>query len=266
MSRSRHALASLCALATVVAVMGTVTWWCRDATVRAGTEPMTVLEACRQIVLVTTPSWNAPQGRLQRWERASAQSPWTQAGEKIRVVVGRNGLAWGRGLLPLAADHRPGPRKREGDGRSPAGIFALPEAFGFAPRSEACRFVRLPYRQLTPDTECIDDALSRSYNRMVQGGQRDWSSSEKMRQVALYRWGAWVSHNDAPPQGGAGSCIFLHIWKDARSGTAGCTAMPEADLKALLAWLDPAASPVLVQLPRQERENVRQAWGLPEGD
>lgn len=221
----------------------------------------------RQVVLVLTPGWDSPRGRLQRWERASLKGPWTRVGEDVPVVVGRNGLGWGRGLPDAPRGSGTGPRKREGDGRAPAGCFGIPEAFGFAPRSEASRFVRLPYRQLTPDTECIDDPLSRHYNRILltrPRQQRDWSSSEKMREVSLYRWGAWVGHNDSPPRGGAGSCIFLHIWKDAETGTAGCTAMAEADMKALLGWLVPEAQPVLVQLPRQEYDTLPPGgWGLP---
>jgi hypothetical protein len=39
--------------------------------------------------------------------------------------------------------------------------------------------------------------------------------------------------------------------------------MEEEDLRAVLAWLDPRARPVLVQLPRAEYAALRGAWGLP---
>src|SRR5262249_47021952 len=54
---------------------------------------------------------------------------------------------------------------------------------------------------------------------------------------------------------GAGSCIFLHVWRDAASPTVGCTAMAKPALAELLAWLDPDAllvvlpEPVLRRLP-----------------
>jgi len=46
--------------------------------------------------------------------------------------LGRAGLAWGLGLH--GNPPFPGPIKREGDGRSPAGAFELSSAFGYAPR------------------------------------------------------------------------------------------------------------------------------------
>jgi len=83
-----------------------------------------------------------------------------------------------------------------------------------------------------------------------------------LRADNLYKWGVVVAHNSrATP--GAGSCIFLHIWKDSRSATAGCTAMPEPDLVNLLRWLNPAARPVLVQMPQQEYEAARAKFRLP---
>ena len=71
---------------------------------------------------------------------------------------------------------------------------------------------------------------------------RGWigARSEKMlRDDGLYKWGVFVEHNPAAAPG-AGSCIFLHIWKDSTTPTTGCTAMAEKDLVKLLRWLDPA--------------------------
>ena len=79
----------------------------------------------------------------------------------------------------------------------------------------------------------------------------------------LYRWVLWVGHNDAPPVPGEGSCIFLHLRDSADATTSGCTAFDEAPMAALLAWLSPAARPVLVQLPESERRRLTRAWGLP---
>ena len=62
----------------------------------------------------------------------------------------------------------------------------------------------------------------------------------------LYRWGIVVGHNPAN-QPGAGSCIFIHLWRGPGQPTAGCTAMSEENLPRILAWLDPALDPRLVQ-------------------
>ena len=74
----------------------------------------------------------------------------------------------------------------------------------------------------------------------------------------------WVGHNDRPVVPGGGSCIFLHLRSGPESVTAGCTALDAAPLERLLAWLDPAARPVLVQLPEGEYRARAAAWGLPE--
>ncbi len=47
------------------------------------------------------------------------------------------------------------------------------------------------------------------------------------------------------------------------SSTVGCTAMDIANLHDVLAWLDPAASPLVVQLPQATYDVVKTAWGLP---
>ena len=57
--------------------------------------------------------------------------------------------------------------------------------------------------------------------------------------------------------------MFLHIGGDGGRGTAGCTAMGEDVLKALLRWLDPAQAPVIVQLPLEAYGALRTAWALP---
>ena len=224
----------------------------------AATNP---LQPSRQCLVVVAPDWNAKTGVLRAFERKSSRSDWQPHAAAIPVVLGKSGLAWGRGL----GDFNATVRKVEGDNKAPAGIFRLGPAFGYAPKSEA-RWIKLAYVALTNRTEGIDDAQSRYYNQLVDRSKVakvDWRSSEQMlRNDVLYKWGVFVAHNPAATPG-AGSCIFLHIWKNSGAATAGCTAMPEPDLVNLLRWLDPAARPVLVQMPRQEYEMVRGKLNLP---
>lgn len=214
-----------------------------------------------QMVLVTTKDWNAVQGRLQRYERTGKN--WKAVGDAFDVVVGRNGLAWGTGLHEPPKEE---PIKKEGDGKSPAGIFILSSAFGFAKKEEA-NWLRLPYTHVTESTECVDDVKSNHYNRIVdkfQVGDFDWNSSEKMLQVGeQYRWGIFVNHNTYPRVKGDGSCIFLHIRAASDKGTSGCTAMESANMDTLLKWLDKNKRPVLVQLPQNEYERLKKKWKLP---
>lgn len=227
-----------------------------------------ILAHSQQLILVTTNDWNAVDGELLRYERTSNEQPWHVTGGKIAVVVGRNGMAWGKGLHgEPAALAKPGdPIKKEGDGRAPAGIFNLSAAFGYASPKESAN-VKLPYLQATPTFECVDDVRSAYYNRLVDRNKvahPDWNSSEQMRRNdELYRWGAVVDHNANKPEAGAGSCIFLHIWSGAGKGTAGCTAMEPARMTELLSWLDAKQKPVLVQFPQAELERLRESLGLP---
>ncbi len=167
------------------------------------------------------------------------------------MTVGRAGLGWATDRARPSS----GPEKREGDGRSPAGIFPLGVAFGSAPREEA-RWIQIPYLPLTPGTECVDDPASPHYNSIVDrasASRPDWKSSERMLEVGeAYRLGIFVGHNVAPARAGLGSCIFLHLWSGAPAPTAGCTAMSPDSMEEILRWLVPRAAPALVQLPEPE--------------
>lgn len=252
--RNRTGVSSLAACLLVVTAAGA-----QPAPRSVGASP--VPAAARQMVRVITPGWDTTAGTLQRFARVDAHAPWRRVGRAIPVVIGTSGLAWGSDSIGAAAD----PHKREGDGRSPAGVFALDSAFGFAPAS-AMSWVHLPYLPLGSGTECVDDTASVHYNTIVDRARVpkvDWSSSEHMRQIPQYQVGVLVEYNTRPARIGHGSCIFLHIWDGPRSGTAGCTAFNRADVDQLLAWLEPERHPVLVQLPAAEYARLRQRWALP---
>ena len=223
-----------------------------------------LLSGATQLLIVTTDDWSATSGEMRRFLRDDVRSPWRADGGVVPIVVGRTGLAWGVGFDRFAEGTEP--HKNEGDGKSPAGVFPLGTAFGFAP-ADSARWVRLPWLQLAPTTECVDDTASAHYTGVVDRGavaRVDWRSSERMRQIGVYRLGAVIDYNAAPPVKGRGSCVFLHIWGGPRSHTAGCTAMDAGELEKLLAWLDPAARPVVLQVPADVYERLRNGWGLPD--
>lgn len=217
----------------------------------------------RQMVVVLTGDWDASTGELRTFERDDGGA-WRAAGITSPVTVGRNGTAWGTGLHPS----QPGVQKIEGDGRAPAGVFALGMAFGYASTADT----GLPYTAMDAGDWCIDVPDSPLYNRIVDvadvGAEAIEGSTEPMRRDlhadgdARYRLGVVIEHNAArAPRGG--SCIFAHLWKAPGAPTAGCTAMPDAAMDALLAWLDADAQPVFVLLPRDEYDRLRDAWRLP---
>lgn len=227
-------------------------------------EPVAVkvpFERALQMVVVTTKDWNASGGRAQLFERKDTKSKWKAAEDDFEVVVGRSGLAWG----DEAENSSSAPKsKTEGDGNSPAGRFPLTSSFGSGSKPNA---VTIPYTKLDEFTECVDDPKSSFYNRIVNRmrvGNFDWKSSEKMLAVGdEYGLGLFVGYNSFPVVKGSGSCIFLHVWKDAETGTAGCTAMERRNLERIVAWVDPAKNPYLVQLPKDVYEKYRKPWNLP---
>jgi D-alanyl-D-alanine dipeptidase len=167
----------------------------------------------------------------------------------------------------MKTDSLAGARKREGDHKTPAGLFRLGAAFGYAPQDEA-RWIKIPYIALTRDSEGVDDPKSKFYNRIVERAKidkPDWKSSERMfRDDDLYRWGVVIEHNSDPIVPGAGSCIFLHVWRSPNSATVGCIAMAQSELIPLLKWFDPSAKPVLVAVPKNVYSQLHRDWKLPD--
>lgn len=211
-------------------------------------------EDCLQVVVVTNSSWNSTVAKLQRFQRDDKSSKWEKYGTTVAVNLGRTGLAWGNstlmeGYVPPSS-HKP---KREGDGRSPAGVFPLLSAFGHPAPPKGYNDRNLPFLVLT-DEQGVDDPESEYYNQIVKPsevGGVSWKSAEKMK-IELYKLGLVVGHNYPKVTPGWGSCIFFHLQSGPGEPTAGCTSMAPKDLRALAVWLKKESNPCLVQLPTSE--------------
>lgn len=218
----------------------------------------------RQLILVLTDSTTSTKGELVYFERISGISAWVKLSNIIPVVIGRTGLGWGRGLNDI--DSSKLPVKTEGDGRSPAGVFKLGAAFGYA-SPDKMKGLKIPYFPITEMVECIDDIKSEYYNQIVKRNEIkdiDWQSSEKMINADIwYGQGIVVEHNTNPTIKGAGSCIFIHNWSQPDETTAGCTEMEPTNLKKIIYWLDSTTNPVLVQLTKQLFNDYQSQWNLP---
>jgi L,D-peptidoglycan transpeptidase YkuD (ErfK/YbiS/YcfS/YnhG family) len=202
-----------------------------------------------QLILVCAENWTDDHGTLALFERTTGGG-WREVADEVPVTLGRNGLAWGIGLYGQR------PSKREGDLRSPAGVFELEKIYG---RDEVSPNDRFPYQQRDDAMEGIDDPRSRFYNRLVdvrRVGLRDWTHSEKVHaDDPMFRWCVEVKHNwEQRP--GYGSCIYLHIWHAPGHPTSGCTAMDSSALERIVRWLDASKHPVLVQMPRAALERL----------
>ncbi len=221
--------------------------------------------SARQLVLVTTADWDSTGGELRRYERNG--NGWREVGAAKPIAVGRTGLAWGLGLNDARSD---GPVKREGDGKAPAGVFAIGPAFGYADSART----GLQYQAMDRNDWCIDVPESAYYNRIVDRSVVKAAGVEKSTEPMRldihgkngdqrYREGFVIQHN-AAAKPSAGSCIFAHLWGSPGQATAGCTAMAPESMQPLLAWLDRSRKPVFVQLPQASYVQLRSAWDLPD--
>ena len=195
----------------------------------------------KQLIVVTTKNWSTSSGILQRYENEGDH--WHKVGKEVNIKLGRNGLGWGIGLHSIPKDAKF--IKKEGDGKAPAGIFELKQAFGYFPF-----VVDYPYEVYKATDHCVDDVNSKFYNKIVDSTkiEVDYKSKEHMRfPKDYYKYGIVVNHNhidEAGAKKGAGSCIFIHIKS---VPTAGCTVMREDEMKEIIEWLDVKSHPLLVQ-------------------
>lgn len=222
----------------------------------------------RQLILVIAENAEDRFGELRVFERNPLPSngdETNQLGEWIRneeiqtrVILGKNGQAWGRGLHEISeyANY-----KIEGDGKTPSGIFKLGTAFGKYSRVTT----GLPYQQMTSKDWCVDSKTHPKYNTLVKfhgEGEPSFSHEPMLRRDNQYEKGIFVYHNPRNIPG-YGSCIFIHLKRPAGSYTAGCTAFEEPEMDALLAWLEVDKEPVFVVLPREEYEKLKDNWLIP---
>lgn len=180
----------------------------------------------RQAVIVTAPGYGATTATLTAYERVPAG--WRRAFGPWPAHVGARGIA-------------PPGEKREGDGRTPSGVYGFDFFFGVA----ADPGVKFPYRRVTGRSIVWDDdPASPLYNTWVDlDRQRAGRDPEPMYNPPAYDHGAVIAYNTArtPP---LGSAIFLHV--STGGPTAGCVSLPEGQLVDLLRWLDPDRSPRIV--------------------
>ncbi len=157
--------------------------------------------------------------------------------------------------------------KREGDGKSPSGIFPLGIAFGYDPSVKT----RMKYRQAEEDDFWVDDVDSEDYNRWVKGRPKAASWEKMKREDDQYKYGLVIEYNMHPVVKGKGSAIFLHVWKDG-GATLGCVSMSEEMVLNILGWLDPAKRPLIIMGAESELasgargETNPEATGLLPGD
>jgi len=219
-------------------------------------------DTSRQMILVLSDDWISFHAKMYLCENEAGL--WNV---KINfpAVLGKKGFAWGVGLHSSSLFAGSEPEKKEGDLKSPVGVFTLGKCMGYSP---SCPFnPNLDYEQIKETYQGIDDPDSQYYNQIIDTATiqgEDWKSFEKMKRADdLYQWLIVVNHNTMN-EPGKGSLIFIHIWRDQNFGTAGCTAISEEHMTELLKWLDKREKPIIVQLPLEIYRKYQKEWSLPE--
>jgi L,D-peptidoglycan transpeptidase YkuD (ErfK/YbiS/YcfS/YnhG family) len=150
-------------------------------------------------------------------------------GRDLRCAIGRSGI---------------NAAKREGDGATPAGRFAMRFVL-YRPDREAPPTTGLPRRPLARDDGWCDAPADAAYNRMIRLPYP--ASAETLwRSDGRYDLLVPLGYNDVNVIPGDGSAIFLHLAAPGYAPTAGCIALARDDLLAVLAGAD-ASSQVIVK-------------------
>jgi L,D-peptidoglycan transpeptidase YkuD (ErfK/YbiS/YcfS/YnhG family) len=187
------------------------------------------------ITAVTNGTTNeARKGTLTWWRRDG--SKWVKVGSSP-ARFGTNGLSGER---------------VEGDGTTPTGLFTLPLTFGINDDPGS----KLPWHSVDKHSWWDENPKSKRYNTWYQKCPKKvcWTASTRKKNASehladykpQYKYAVFIGFNAKkkkvlPPDIGSGSGIFLHVSNGGY--TAGCVSVKKSAMKALVRWLDPAASP-----------------------
>lgn len=216
-----------------------------------------------QCIVGISDDWGSTHVTLAYFEK-NRSGQWQQKSGEWRGRLGRNGSIWGRGIHPNPSGVA---LKKEGDGKSPAGVFDIGGVWGAAKSVKKHR--KMPYHQVTSRDLWVEDGGSKFYNQFLTLDHEPRTTWEKKAQMKQNDYPQslkmFIAHNRAPnavPYGG--SSIFFHIWRNGGAArTAGCTTMIEERLRYLIANVDPGRRPLYVLLPRAEYQKLKTAWKLP---
>lgn len=185
------------------------------------------IENSNQILVVYNEEASSYSAVLVALERKEAI--WVVKQETIQAGIGKNGFA-----LPL--------EKREGDGKSPTGIFRIGKLFSYEKQQNTL----LENQQTTTEDKWIDDPNSDQYNTHVKGITDAKSYENLLLNNDAYKYCTVIEYNTNPIIKGQGSAIFFHLAVEKPSFTAGCVAIDEDNMKSIIDWLDPKENPTII--------------------
>jgi L,D-peptidoglycan transpeptidase YkuD (ErfK/YbiS/YcfS/YnhG family) len=221
------------------------------------------LDRCGQAVVTVADDWNSTAGRMQVFERERG-GPWRPVFDRpVPVLLGKGGLAWGRGVY--GQTEKAPYVKKEGDRRTPAGIFRIGKVLGYDPRLTVNTVY--PYHQVGKWDAWPDDPANKYYNQHIVVDPKrvpNWFEAQKMRHNdEAYRFLIDIRHNSDPPVPGLGSATFFHTRRGPTRPTSGCTTMSREDLLRFMGRLRADKQPHYVVMPVEEYAKRQKELGLP---
>lgn len=185
-----------------------------------------------KIIFALAPTWSSNRANLQLWVK-NVDGEWVHQGRSIDAMIGRSGLGLGLDWYHLEKSFRKVALKKEGDGKTPFGMYLLGQKFGKLPAHEFKQNEN--YLELNEGTQCVDDPSSPYYSRIVETTkgnsivEPNWKSFESMYKEPLYQQGIVIDYKTRASDR-SGSCIFMHLENPASKGTAGCIALQKTHL------------------------------------
>ena len=134
-------------------------------------------------------------------------------------------------------------KTREGDMKTPSGVYTFTEAFGILP-DPGCP---MGYTQADDSHYWVGDSSSGRYNTMVSAREYDAFDRKESEHIIdyelAYKYCLNISWN-AERTPGKGSAIFLHC-QTKNKYTAGCVAIPEEDMREVMRHVKPGCVVVM---------------------
>jgi L,D-peptidoglycan transpeptidase YkuD (ErfK/YbiS/YcfS/YnhG family) len=187
-----------------------------------------LLDSINQLLVVYNEKPDQNLGRLVVMEKKNNE--WQVVSTPKTIGIGRKGFA------------APG-TKREGDNKSPTGIYRLGQLFCY----DKIVSTRMPFIQTTSEDKWIDDPGSADYNRYIRGGTQAVSFENLKISSDEYKYCFVIEYNMHPVVKGMGSAIFLHLSEGEKPNpSSGCVVVTEKDMEWLLNWMNPESKPSIL--------------------
>ena len=183
--------------------------------------PVSYAGSARQVITVKADCAACTSATLQAWDNLGTGRFMAVTGP-VRAKIGARGVG----------------AAYEGSDLTPLGTWNLPEAFGIQPNPGT----RMPYFVAGPTDYWDGRSGLPTYNTHVRSSV-PIEGENLLAAGWVYNYAVVMGVNPGRVPNG-GSAFFLHV-TDGRP-TAGCVAIDQGSLVAILRWLDPAAHPQMV--------------------